>query len=61
MDVYETGRRALEIGVLQAHDMTSEAALTKLMWILGMTENPSEIKDYYGINIAGELTQNPLS
>ena len=57
MDVYETGRRALEIGVLQAHDMTSEAALTKLMWILGMTENPSEIKDYYGINIAGELTE----
>ena len=56
MDVYETGRRALEIGVLQAHDMTSEAALTKLMWILGMTTNPSEIRDYYSINIAGELT-----
>ena len=56
MDVYETGRRALEIGVLQAHDMTSEAALTKLMWILGMTDNPSEIQDYYSINIAGELS-----
>lgn len=56
MDVYETGRRALEIGVLQAHDMTSEAALTKLMWILGMTDNPAEIRDYYSINIAGEVT-----
>ncbi|WP_026518595.1 asparaginase [Butyrivibrio sp. MC2021] len=55
MDVYETGRRALEIGVLQAHDMTGEAALTKLMWILGMTENLSEIRDYYSINIAGEM------
>jgi L-asparaginase len=55
MDVYETGRRALEIGVLQAHDMTGEAALTKLMWILGMTENPTEIRDYYSINIAGEM------
>lgn len=56
MDVYETGRRALEIGALEAHDMTSEAALTKLMWILGMTTNPSEIRDYYSMNIAGEMT-----
>ena len=56
MDVYETGKRSLEIGALQAHDMTSEAALTKLMWILGMTDNPSEIRDYYSINIAGEIT-----
>ncbi len=55
MDVYETGRRTLEIGALEAHDMTSEAALTKLMWILGMTEDPSEIRDYYSINIAGEI------
>ena len=54
MDVYETGRRALEIGALQAHDMTSEAALTKLMWILGMTDNPSEVRDYFSLNIAGE-------
>ncbi len=60
MDVYETGRRALEIGVLQAHDMTSEAALTKLMWILGMTDNQSEIRDYYSINIAGELSDSNL-
>ena len=56
MDVYETGRRALEIGALEAHDMTGEAALTKLMWILGMTEDHAEIKDYYSINMAGEMT-----
>jgi len=55
LDVYETGKRSLEIGVLQARDMSSEAALTKLMWILGMTDNPQEIKDYYSLNIAGEL------
>ena len=55
MDVYETGRKTLEIGALEAHDMTGEAALTKLMWILGMTEDPAEIRDYYSINIAGEI------
>ena len=58
MDVYETGRRALESGVLQAHDMTSQAALTKLMWILGKTDNPAEIKDYFALNIAGEVSNN---
>ena len=56
MDVYETGRRTLEIGALEAHDMTSEAALTKLMWILGMTQDAAEIRDYYSINMAGEVT-----
>ena len=56
MDVYETGKRALAIGALQAHDMTGEAALTKLMWILGMTEDVSEIRDYYSINVAGEMS-----
>ena len=56
MDVYETGRRTLEIGALEAHDMTGEAALTKLMWILGMTSDLSEIRDYYSLNIAGEMT-----
>ena len=55
MDVYETGRKTLEIGALQAHDMTAEAALTKLMWILGITKNPSEIRDYYSMSIAGEI------
>ena len=61
MDVYETGKRALEIGALQAYDMTSEAALTKLMWILGMTENQREVRDYFSINIAGEMTQHQIS
>ncbi len=55
MDVYETGKRTLEIGALEAHDMTGEAALTKLMWILGMTEDLTEIRDYYSINVAGEM------
>ena len=27
LSVYETGRRALESGVLQAYDMTAEAAM----------------------------------
>ena len=56
MDVYETGKKTLDIGAMDGHDMTSEAALTMLMWILGITDNLSEIRDYYSINMIGEMT-----
>lgn len=56
LSVYETGRRALEAGVLQAYDMTAEAAVTKLMWVLGQTEDPREIREYFQLNLCGEVT-----
>lgn len=55
LSVYETGRRALESGVLQAYDMTAEAAMTKLMWVLGQTEDIREIREYFSVDIAGEV------
>ena len=47
-------------GVLEAHDMTAEAALTKLMWVLGQTADPDEIarlfyRPVYNDILAGEL------
>ena len=56
LSVYETGRLALENGALQAYDMTAEAAMTKLMWVLGQTENHREIREYFSVDIAGEVT-----
>jgi L-asparaginase len=55
LEVYETGRRALEAGALQAYDMTAEAAVTKLMWVLGQTEDPLEIREYFQLNLCGEV------
>lgn len=56
LSVYETGLRALEAGVLQGYDMTAEAAMAKLMWVLGQTEDMREIREYFSVDIAGEVT-----
>lgn len=54
--IYQAGKKALETGVLQAFDMTTEAAVTKLMWVLGKTSQPEEIKQIFLNNYAGEIS-----
>lgn len=55
LSVYETGLKALTAGAIQAYDMTAEAAVTKLMWVLGQTEDQREIREYFDVDIAGEV------
>lgn len=48
MGIYEVGVRALKkFKVLQAYDMTIEAAITKLMWIMAITRDFDEIKNMF--------------
>ena len=54
--VYQVGNRLLDMGVIQGFDMTSEAAMTKLMWALGQGMTPEEIKKLFERSIAGEIT-----
>ena len=54
--VYQVGNRLLDMGVIQGWDMTSEAAMTKLMWALGQGMNPEEIKKLFETSLAGEIT-----
>jgi len=48
MDIYEVGVKALSnFNVLQAYDMTIEAAITKLMWIMAQTKNFEDVKKLF--------------
>lgn len=53
---YEVGRRALDAGVIPAGDMTKEAALVKLMWALGHTDDVDEVRDVMLRNYVGEIS-----
>jgi len=54
--LYEVGRRILAAGVIQGRDMTTEAAVTKLMWALGQTSDLEEIRRIFNTDYAGEIT-----
>lgn len=60
LDTYEVGRRALDGGAVAAADMTTEAAVTKLMWALPEARRSGDtvgsIRRIFAENIAGEVT-----
>lgn len=56
LKVYQVGTKLLELGVIQAGDMTSEAAMTKLMWAIGQGMEQEQIADLFTRSLAGEIT-----
>ena len=54
--IYQVGNRLLELGVIQGRDMTTEAAMTKLMWAIGQGMSQKEIRKLFALSLAGEVT-----
>ena len=60
MNVYDTGRDLLNLGVIPLEDMFPETALVKLMWVLGQTSDTEEAKKLLKTNIAGEFSPRTM-
>lgn len=58
MGRYDTGIRLGQVGVVSGFDMTTESAITKLMYLLGKGLSPQEVGVEMQLSICGELTQN---
>lgn len=60
--VYHSGNVAkAEFGIMESYDMTLESTVTKLMWILGQTQDPQKIRRLFNTSIANDmLSTEPL-
>ncbi len=56
MGQYETSLELLNAGVVSGKDMTTEAAITKLMFLLGQGLPGNQIKMYLNKNLRGEIS-----
>jgi L-asparaginase len=57
MHLYETGKQLQEIGVVCGYDMTTEAAVTKLMWLLGEGLSGEALAAKMEQSLRGELSK----
>mmetsp|Transcript_29548 Transcript_29548/g.25254 ORF Transcript_29548/g.25254 Transcript_29548/m.25254 type:complete len:120 (+) Transcript_29548:164-523(+) len=52
---YAAGAQLISLGVISAKDMTTEAAITKLSYLLAQGYDRARINDEFGSSIRGEI------
>ena len=57
MEVYDAGKALSELGVISGYDSTSEAAITKLITLLGRDLTNEELNNELINSISGEITK----
>ena len=57
MDIYATGKCLKEAGVVNGHDSTTESALGKLFYLMGMTEDNDIVKKQLETDLRGEISK----
>ena len=54
---YETSIKLKEMGVVSGGDITTESAISKLMFLYGQGHSDKEVRKLFGKNLRGELTE----
>lgn len=59
MSVYEVGQKIKNaFGLIESYDMTLEATVTKLMWILGQTKDHDKVREMFYETINHDILWN---